>query len=132
MGRSGANGARRKGRICANGALRGDPSQKPGLQESQDLALVQRPFMKTKKKLAYSVSGAIIIVALSLVFYSHGGEILLVPGMIAQGCLNILIILLFDDLYRIMHLAPAFTACIYAILIFVALTIISGDKHTRT
>jgi hypothetical protein len=78
-------------------------------------------------KLSYSISSSIIITTVSYFFYGLGGEIILVPGMLLEGWLNIILILITDDNY--IWIGPTwvlFNVGVYAAIIYIGLWI--SDK----
>ncbi|HEX6184342.1 MAG TPA: hypothetical protein VFZ44_10720 [Pyrinomonadaceae bacterium] len=58
--------------------------------------------MSRRRRFHYSASLAMIVTALAVFFYKQGGEVLLVPGMMLEGILELALTLLLttgDDFY---------------------------------
>ena len=74
------------------------------------------------KDLSYSLSCGVLIAAISVVFYSWGGEILAVPGILLEGWINLIIISFSDDPYFSLRKTwPLFEALCYSVLILLLL-----------
>ena len=74
------------------------------------------------KDVSYSLSCGVLIAALSVVFYSWGGEILAVPGILIEGWINLIIISVSDDPYfSLRRTWPLFEAICYSVPIFLLL-----------
>jgi hypothetical protein len=80
--------------------------------------------MRFWKDLSYSLIGAVLITCFSVVFYTRGGELLAIPGIILEGWLNLLIILVSDDPYISLNRAwLLFNLLFYSLLIFCFLSL---------
>ncbi len=80
--------------------------------------------MRFWKDFSYSLIGAVVITSLSVVFYSRGGEFLAIPGIILEGWVNILIILVSDDPYISLSRAWLFfNVLFFSFLIFCVLSL---------
>jgi hypothetical protein len=84
------------------------------------------------KRFSYSASLAIILSALSVVFYHLGGEFIANPGMILEGWANLLVLLLTNDPYggfsnRWMY----FNIPIYTVVIYSVSLAVSAMKNER-
>lgn len=55
--------------------------------------------MSFLKRLSYSLSGAIVISALSFFSYPIGGELAAVPGIIMEGLVNVAIVEITNDTF---------------------------------
>jgi hypothetical protein len=74
------------------------------------------------KDLSYSLSGGVLIAALSVIFYSSGGEILAVPGILIEGWINLIILSASDDPYLSLRKTwPLFEALCYFVFFFLLL-----------
>ena len=83
------------------------------------------------KQLSYSVSGAILLTALSMVFDSMGGEVLTVPGIILEGWINLLIISISKDAYfSLSNWWPVFNVLVYSLMIFLILSVVKRIRST--
>jgi len=80
--------------------------------------------MRFWKDLSYSFSGAVVITCLSVVFYTRGGELLAIPGIILEGWLNLFIILVSDNPYFSLNRAwLLFNILFFSLLIFFFLSL---------
>ena len=84
------------------------------------------------KRLSYSVSLAIILSALAVVFYKLGGEFVANPGMILEGWTNLLILLVTNDTYggfsnRWMY----FNIPIYTVAVYLASLAVRAMRHEK-
>ena len=84
------------------------------------------------KRLSYSVSLAIVLSALAVVFYKRGGEFVAIPGMILEGWTDLLILLVTNDAYlgfadRWMY----FNIPIYTVAIYLASLAVSAMRNEK-
>lgn len=81
--------------------------------------------MRLWKNLSYSISGAIFITAICFAFYSSVLQLLADPGIILEGWVNLLIILLSDDTYTsLINTWPFFNVLFYSVVIFIGLSLL--------
>jgi hypothetical protein len=79
--------------------------------------------MRFWKDVGVSSVGAIAITCLSVLFSKQGGDLLAIPGIILEGWVNIVILLVSDDPYISFNRAWLFlNTLFFAILIFLCLT----------
>lgn len=72
------------------------------------------------KDLSYSLSVGILIAAISVVFYSWGGELLAVPGILIEAWINLIIISVSEDPYFSLRKTwPIFEALCYSIALLI-------------
>jgi hypothetical protein len=72
------------------------------------------------KDFSYSLSCGVLIAALSVMFYSWGGEILAVPGILIEGWINLIIVSASDDPYFSLRKTwPLFEGLCYFVFFFI-------------
>lgn len=87
--------------------------------------------MHLLKQLSYSISGAVLLTALSIVFDSAGGEVLTVPGIILEGWVNLLILSISKDPYVSLSSSwPVFDVLFYSLLILLVLSVVKRIRAT--
>ena len=85
------------------------------------------------KRLTYSITLSIIVTALSSLFYSAGGEVAAVPGIILEGLINVVIVEITNDAFGgFVNRWIYFSILFYtAILYFVSLTVHSMRNERK-
>ena len=81
--------------------------------------------MPSLKDLGCSIGGAIVISSFSIIFYPHGGDLLAIPGILIEGWVNLLIILVSDDPYtRLDGAWVVFNVLFFSVVIFCCLFVV--------
>lgn len=74
------------------------------------------------RRISYSISGAILLVVLSRLFYQWGGEFIAVPGIILHLWFNLALEVVTNNYYRPdVGTWMQFSVAIYSLIIYVAL-----------
>ena len=82
------------------------------------------------KRLSYSVSLALLVTAMSYLFYSWGGEVLAYPGKVIDVCFNFLVFFVAEEQFPDgINLRVFFNIAFYSILIYILLFL--GSKVSR-
>jgi len=78
--------------------------------------------MKFWKRLSYSVSLALLVTALSYLFYSWGGALFAYPGKFIDVCFNFLVFFVAEEQFpNRINLRAFFNIAFYSVIIFILL-----------